>query len=347
VRLQAEIDEVRSKRAAEIEANAAELIRVKEEAAVEIIKVRRAATDEAQARFLDNLKANETALAEANAKALEAETKLSTLTDQHAATMEARLNAQRVILEKDKLEAVNAEKSRAFDEKQKLSDKLTEVQRAWDKKNAEELGEGAEVNLYEALKKEFPDDNIQRVAKGTEGADILHIVIHSGRKCGTIIYDSKDRNKFEWAYVTKLRADQLAAEAEHAILSTRKFPRNTRQLHIHDGVLLANPARVVTLAMVIRQHILQLHTQRVGDIERKAKTAALYEFIVSERCSSLLARVDERADEMLKEQEKEMTWHKNHWKREGEALRAIQKAKADLENQVSRIIGTSADTEAA
>ena len=335
-RLQAEIDEVRANRATEIEANAAELV-----------KVRRTATDEAEARFRDNLKANEAALADAQAKALEAETKLSALTDQHAATMEASLTAQRETLEKDKLEAVNVERSRAFEEKQKLSDKLTELQRAWDKKTAEELGEGAEVNLYDALKKEFPDDDIRRVAKGTEGADILHVVMHSGKKCGTIIYDSKDRNKFEWAYVTKLRADQLAAEAEHAILSTRKFPRDTRQLHLHEGVLLANPARVVILATMIRRHILQLHTQRIGDIERKAKTAALYEFIISTRCSSFLARIDERAHEMLKEQEKEMTWHRNHWNREGEALRAIQKAKADLENQVSRIIGTSADTEAA
>jgi hypothetical protein len=346
-RLQAEIDEVRVNRATEIEANAAELVRVKEHAAAELVKVRLTATDEAEARFRDNLKANETAVAEAQAKALEAETRLSALTDQQAATMEASLTAQREILEKDKLEAVNVERSRAFEEKQKLSDKLTELQRAWDKKTAEELGEGAEVNLYDALKKEFPDDDIRRVTKGKEGADILHLVMQSGKKCGTIIYDSKDRNKFEWAYVTKLRADQLAAEAEHAILSTRKFPRDTRQLHLHEGVLLANPARVVILATMIRQHILQLHTQRIGDIERKAKTAALYEFIVSARCSSFLARIDERAHEMLKEQEKEMTWHRNHWNREGEALRAIQKAKADLENQVSRIIGTSADTEAA
>ena len=93
--------------------------------------------------------------------------------------------------------------------------------------------------------------------------------------------------------------------------------------------------------------MLQLHAQKIGNIEREAKTAALYDFIVSARCSSLLARIDERAENLIEEQEKEVRWHENHWKRESEAIRAIQKGKADLENQVSRIIGTSADSEAA
>ena len=64
--------------------------------------------------------------------------------------------------------------------------------------------------------------------------------------------------------MTKLRTDQLAAKAEHAILSTRKFPAKTSQLHIDDGVLLANPARVVALVTLIRQHMIQTYTLRMS-----------------------------------------------------------------------------------
>jgi hypothetical protein len=46
-------------------------------------------------------------------------------------------------------------------------------------------------------------------------------------------------------YVTKLREDQISAEAEHAILSSLKFPAESRQLHVQDGVIIANPARVL------------------------------------------------------------------------------------------------------
>ena len=203
------------------------------------------------------------------------------------------------------------------------------------------------MKLFDELKREFPEDDIRRVPKGAAGADIIHVVMLCGKECGTIIYDSKDHDQFRSEHVTKLRADQLAAGAEHAILATRKLPQGTRQLELRDGVLLANPARVVVVATLIRQHLIQLHSLRVSNIECDKKTAALYEFIVSERCSSLLARIDERADYLLEEQKKEITWHKNNWNRQGEAIRAIQKAKADLEYQVSSIIGTAARDAAA
>ena len=75
-------------------------------------------------------------------------------------------------MEKAKDDAVNVEKAKAFEETQKLSNKVDELQRALDKKTDEELGEGAEIDLFEALKKEFPDDRIERIAKGSPGADV-------------------------------------------------------------------------------------------------------------------------------------------------------------------------------
>jgi hypothetical protein len=326
--------------------NEAEVARLNEEAATELLHVRQLATEEAEARVHDTLAAKEAAAAEASEKARQAEAELLRLSDQHASQMEVHLREQREILEKAKEEAVNAEKARAFEENQKLSTKLADLQRAWEKKTAEELGEGAEIKLLEALKKEFPDDKISQIAKGAGGADILHIVMLRGEKCGTILYDSKNHNQFRHEHVAKLRTDQLAARAEHAILSTHKFPQYTHQLHIQDGVLLANPARVVIIATIIRQHLQELHTLRLSAVERESKTGALYEFITSERCSQLLTRVDQRAEGLLDQQEKEIKWHQNNWRKQGEAIRAIQKAKVDLENHVHSIIGTSANDDA-
>jgi hypothetical protein len=207
----------------------------------------------------------------------------------------------------------------------------------------DELGEGAEIDLYEALKAEFPSDRIERIGKGTAGADVHHVVLHNGRECGTIIYDSKNHKRFLNEHVTKLAQDQLAARAEHAILSTHKFPQGTRQLHMQDGVLLANPARVVAVVTLIRQHMLQTHTLRMSSAERENKTAALYDFIMSERCTQLLGRVDTLTDDLLEQQVKERKWHEVAWKKEGEAIRSIQKAKAELSNEICSIIGTAPD----
>jgi hypothetical protein len=317
----------------------AEVAKVKEAAATQATRIRQEATEAAEAR----LTASEKTVAEATAKTLEAESKLLTLTKQHALVMAEKMNSQREVMEKAKDDAVNSERAKAFDETQKLSTKVNELQRALEKKTNEELGEGAEIDLFEALKADFSDDKIARISKGTPGADILHVVMLRGMECGTIIYDSKNHNQFRTEHVTKLKADQLAAKAEHAILSTHKFPQGTRQLHMQDGILLANPARVVLIATLIRQHLLQIHTLRLSGIERENKTVALYEFITSERCTQLLGRVEAQADELLDQQAKEIKWHEKNWKKQGEAFRAIQKAKADLDNEISGIIGTAAD----
>ncbi len=164
-----------------------------------------------------------------------------------------------------------------------------------------------------------------------------------GQECGTILYDSKNHNQWRDEHAAKLRRDQLAEKAEHAILSTHKFPRDAHQLHQREGVLLANPARVVAVATIIRQHLLQLHTLRVSQVERESKTAALYEFIISARCRQLLDRIDQRAGGLFELQEKEMKWHEKNWEHQGTAIRAIQKAKGDLASEIDSIIGTSDD----
>ena len=308
--------------------------KIKEDAAAEAVRIRQIATEKAQLRFQDTLAEHERAAAKANAKLSEAE--------KRASEAESGLNEQREILEKAGDDAVNAEKARSFQDKQKLLTQVSDLKRALENKTNDELGEGAEIDLLEALKAEFKDDKIDPIRKGAPGADIRHVVMLHGQKCGTILYDSKNHKKWREEHAAKLRRDQLAEKAEHAILSTHKFPRNAHQLHHRDGVLLANPARVVSVVTIIRQHMLQLHTLRVSKIESESKTAALYEFITSARCRQLLDRVDQRAGSLLDMQEQEIKWHKKNWEHQGTAIRAIQKAKGDLACEIDSIVGTTA-----
>ena len=212
---------------------------------------------------------------------------------------------------------------------------------ALDKKTAEELGEGAEIDLYEVLKADFDSDRIERINKGQPGADILHVVIHNGKECGKIIYDSKNHNAWRNDFVSKLATDQMAAKAEHAILSTRKFPSGKRHLDVQDGVILASPSRVAAVVHIVRQHLVQTHTLRLSNEARTQKTAALYSFITSERCNDLFARIDTHTDDLLGMQLKEQKAHNTMWKRQGELIRSVQKVRAELCNEIDMIIGTA------
>lgn len=310
--------------------------KVKQEAAAKEAAAREEARKAAEAALGPKL-----AEAEQGRKA--AEQQLQAAKAEQDNVLNQRLKEQREALEKAGTEALNAERAKSFNEKLKVEQKLQEAQRQLQQKTAEELGEGAELDLFEALREEFPEDKISRVDKGVAGPDIVHNIAHNGRICGCIIYDSKNRNQWRYDYATKLRQEQLAVNADHAILSTHVFPAGARQIHIHDGVLIANPARVLVLVELLRKQIIQSHALRLSNEAREKKTNQLYEFITSDQATQLLDHIEARADDMLELDVKEQKAHATTWKTRGQLVRAVQRARADFVSQIDRIIGTAAE----
>ena len=251
-----------------------------------------------------------------------------------------RVTEAREAMEKDKQAAVNKQAAKDFEEKQKLTTMVQDLKRRLEQQTANQLGEGAEIDLLDALQEEFPHDRIEHIGKNPPGADIRHVVMHNGKEAGIILYDSKNRKQWRDEFAEKLARDQKAAKADHAILSALKFPRDTAQLHVQDGVIIANPARVVALVHMLRKHVIHLHTLRLSDTGRAKKTARLYDFITSRRCAQFLDAIDNHADELLDLQEQEQKQHQKTWKRQGTLFRSIQKCRADLTAEIDQIIET-------
>jgi hypothetical protein len=259
------------------------------------------------------------------------------------AEIQQRVQEVREVLEAANMKAMNAQAATHFEETQKLKSAVADLTRQLDKKTANELGEGAEIDLFETLKGEFEGDRIHRVGKGTRGADIVHEIIHNDKVCGKIVYDSKNRKEWRDDYVTKLRADQLAAQAEHAILSVHKLKAGHSQLWILDGVIIANPARVLALVQLLRRQIVLVHSLRLSNTARAHKRDELYEFIRSGHCLQLFERIDSHTEDLLQLQVKEKKTHDKMWEQQGTLLRNIQKARGELISEIERIIGTGSD----
>ena len=255
-----------------------------------------------------------------------------------AKAVEEALANQRQALDKSKDDAVNRAKAEEFEKNQKLQKKLDELQRQLDQKTSNELGEGAEIDLYQELRTAFEDDRIKRIPKGEPGADIRHEVFHNGEPVGKILYDSKNHRAWRTSFVEKLKKDQLADEADHAILSTSVFPAGQRQLVLLDGVLVANPARVVELVKLLREHLVRTDRLRLSAEERDDKKAALYEFVVSERYGQLISRFDSLAKDLLDLDVSEKKAHETVWRKRGRFVREAEKAHADLAREIDRIV---------
>ena len=256
--------------------------------------------------------------------------------------LKARLREQRDALDKATVEAINAEKAKAFTDRQKLEARIAQLQRQVAHNAAAELGEGAELNLYEQLRDEFPGDTIVSVKRGQPGADLVHTVIENGRECGHIVYDSKSRAAWRNSYVSRLLDDKIAAKADHAVLVTRVFPAGQAQLYVQDGVIVANPARVLALAQMIRKHVVQQATLRLSDEARAENTMRLYDFITSDRCSVLLEQIGTVSDKLLDLDVKEHRAHTATWKQRGQLIREIQQARGTLVTEIDLVLTTPA-----
>ena len=244
-------------------------------------------------------------------------------------------------LQREKDAAVLAERTKAFEDQQRLQAKLQDMQRQLEKKSAHELGEGSEVDLFEQLREAFANDRISRVGKGVNGADVIHEVVHNGKVCGKIVYDSKNRNAWQNEFVVKLRADKIAQAADHAILSSNKFPKDTAQVHYQDGVIIALPARVVAVVHMLRDQVVRMHELRVSKEGREQKSMALYAFITSEHCRQLIEQVETQAGKMIELDSKEQEAHRRLWDQRKKLINTVQKARSDLSFEIDRIIGTA------
>jgi hypothetical protein len=166
-------------------------------------------------------------------------------------------------------------------------------------------------------------------------------VVHNGRTCGKIVYDAKNRDAWQNNFAVKLNADKLAQGADHAILSSNKFPRDKREIHLQDGVIVAAPARVLAIVEILRDQLIRLHELRVSNEQRDSKTEDLYAFITSEHCRQLIGQVENQAGRMLDLDAKEVEAHRRVWDQRRKLIHAVQKARSDLSFEIDRIIGTA------
>jgi hypothetical protein len=346
-RLTREKAQVEAKAKADVEAArldaASALEALRKQSASDLENEKQAATKREAAARAEAKNAAEVALAAKVTAADEARKAAEGKADALLKTHQDDLSKQREVLEKAKSDAVNAERAKALEERLKIESKVEDLKRQLQKKTPDELGEGAELDLYEELKREFPDDKIKRVGKGTAGADIIQNVVHNGIVCGRIVYDSKNHKQWRTEHATKLRNDQIAADADHAVLSSNKFPEGERQLHLCEGVIIANPARVVAVAGILRKHVLQVHELKVSSEERAEKTESLYSYITSSKFTQRLESIDANLDKVRAIDVDELKAHTATWKKRGTLIETLAKAQADLRFEIDMIIGTAVE----
>ncbi len=250
------------------------------------------------------------------------------------------LEQQRSSLEKDRdaqLLKVQAQKNR---EAEQLQEKVNALTRQLQRKRADDLGQGAEVDVFESLKEAFPHDKITRIKSGQPGADIDHQVLQKGEVCGSILIDSKNRQGWQNAYVTKLREDQVTGKADHAILATLVFPSGKRELYVDEEtrVVVVNPAHVAQVVTLLRADVVRTHMLGLSLKQRAEKRDLLYRYISSAEYRQHLDEAGRLINEMLDLDVDETRTHQKVWEKRGRMVKRLQNVVRQVDTEVSAVL---------
>jgi hypothetical protein len=244
----------------------------------------------------------------------------------------------RSVLEADRDQAVLNKQVEFTRERERWQKEFLDLQHKLQKKTADEIGDGAEVNLFEALKGAFEDDTITRVKKGQPGPDLRHEIRHNGEVCGLIVYDSKHRQGWHLSYATKLRQDQLDAQADHAILTTAAFPTGKKELCIESDIIVVNPARAVPIVHLLRRALISMHVRGLSLKARAEKTERLYAFMNSAVYHQRFEQFGAITKNLLEVDVEEKEAHDKTWKKRGKLLQRQGAVLRELDTEISAII---------
>ena len=158
-------DELASQKAS-IEAQAAADVEAAEKASAAAI---------AEARKAER-KAMKAELEAAAAASKKAEKALKDLAADQDRVLTLRLQEQRAALKNAQATEIAAIEDRWFKEQEALSLRVQALQRQLAKQQADALGEGAGIDLFDALKAAFPGDRVTRIGS-EDGANIRHEIV--------------------------------------------------------------------------------------------------------------------------------------------------------------------------
>ncbi|MFQ5714193.1 MAG: DUF2130 domain-containing protein [Candidatus Scalinduaceae bacterium] len=281
------------------------------------------------------------------------EEKTKNLKEAQKQELELRKRQRELVEKEEKLELelsrkIDAERqkiiekaSKKFEEKHQLKDAEKDKQLNDMKKQIDELkrkaeqgsqqmqGEVLELELEKSLKEEFPFDDIEPVAKGARGGDIIQTVkTQSGRICGKILWETKRTKNWSDSWIQKLKDDQREAKADLAILASESLPKGLRHFRQISGVWITDILSAVSLALALRVVLIQVARERAVQVGKKEKMEIAYNYLTGPEFKNRVEAIVESFTAMKEDLEAER--------------RATQKIWAKREKQIERVISNTA-----
>ncbi len=203
-------------------------------------------------------------------------------------------------------------------------------------------GEVMELELEDQLKQAFPEDEIAEVKKGQLGADaIQHVYNRAGKKVGTIVWESKQTEKFSEGWLPKLREDTRSVQGHFSVLVTRALPPGVTTAVERDRVWIISFPFVLPIASLLRQTLLSVDLEKASQSGKEVKTELLYRYINSQEFRGRIEAIVESFHEMQSDLEREQRAMQQIWKKREKQLLRMATSTAYMYGEMQGLMGAS------
>lgn len=131
-----------------------------------------------------------------------------------------------------------------------------------------DAGLQTELEIYQLLRKQFPEDDVRHTGKG---GDVLHTVMRRKKPVGVIVYEIKDTQKLQASHIRQARDAIRSRQADFGILVTNGVRQNFTGFHIENGVILVRPGGLLAAVEFLRNHLIQVSE---ADLRASQKSVA-------------------------------------------------------------------------
>jgi hypothetical protein len=225
-----------------------------------------------------------------------------------------------------------------------LRRQIDDLKRKAEQGSQQAQGEVLEVQAEQQLRARFPMDEIQPVAKGQFGGDLLHTVRDgAGQPCGTILWEFKRTQNWSASWLAKLRGDQRTAGAEVAVLATQTLPRDITLFDQLEGVWVSSLACTLPLAVALRQALIELaRVRRAGEGE-ETKAQQVYSYLTGAQFRHRVETIAEKFTDMRADLDQERKFMERLWAKREKQLELVLKASEGINGDLQAIAGRTLD----
>jgi hypothetical protein len=258
--------------------------------------------------------------------------------------IERKLATQRDEIELSARKKADEEHDLKLKEKEKqLGDALKQVdemKRKLEQGSQQTQGEILELELEDQLRMNFPDDDIQPVAKGVRGGDVIQRIAGSGEPV-CILYEFKNTKNWSDGWIAKLKQDQRECKAEMAVLVTRALPKEISCFGQKEGVWVTDFASAIGLACVLRESLIHISYARTAAEGMNYKMELIYKYLSGPEFRQRVEAIVENVRDMQKDLNDEMRRIQKMWEKRQTQLMIMQSSTISIHGKLHAIIGNA------